>query len=161
MGVCEKHWPPKFRTIRVKGHDFPLNPPSIWSVPDSFCRQHKSRDRLVKNRGIDAESRGRIADRPGEADPDRIQSWEPLVDFCQQLGLPLAVKEESVALYSCNNEVPPKIEFSITINRDFSLSCCRSATYMPTRKLVGGKTGAIFPTRYCEGKNIQIRLPPN
>ena len=145
MGVCEKHWPLNFPTIRVKGHDLPLNPPSIWSVPDSFCRQHKSRDRLVKNRGIDAESRGSIADTSGEVkiDPNRIQSWEPLVDFCQQLGLPLTVKEESIALYNCNNEVPPRIEFSITINRDFSLSCHGSATYMPTRELVDGFSGKL------------------
>ena len=104
----------------MKGHDLPLNPPSIWIVPDSFCRQHKSRDKLVKNRGIDAESRGSIVDTSGEVDvdPDRIQSWEPLVDFCQQLGFPLTVEEEYNA-FSCNNE----IEFSITINRDFSLSC--------------------------------------
>ena len=98
MGVCKKHWPPYFLTIRVKGHDFLLYPPSIWNAPDSFCRQHKSRDRLVKSRSI--ESRGSIADTSGEveADPDRIQCWEPLVDFCQQLVLSLTVKE-SIALY--------------------------------------------------------------
>ena len=60
MGVCEKHWPPNLPTIRVKGHDLPLNPPSIWSVPDSFCKQHKSHDRAVMDRGIDAESRRSI-----------------------------------------------------------------------------------------------------
>ena len=99
----------------------------------------------MKNRGIDAESRGSIADTSGEVevDPDHIQSWEPLVDFCHQLGLPLTVKDESIALYSCNNEVPPKIEFSITINRDFSLSCYRSAPYVPTRELVGGFSGKL------------------
>ena len=57
--------------------------------------------------------------------------------------MPLTVKEESIALYSCNNEVPPKIEFSITINRDFSLSCYRNATYVPMRELVGGFSGKL------------------
>ena len=37
MGVCENHWPPNFPTIIVKGHDLPLNPPSIWSVPDAYA----------------------------------------------------------------------------------------------------------------------------
>ena len=99
----------------------------------------------MKNRVIDAESRGSIVDTSGEVevDPDRIQCWEPLVDFCQQLRLSLTVKEESIVLYSCNDEVPPKIEFSITINRDFSLSCYRSATYVPTRELVGGVSGKL------------------
>ena len=76
MGVCEKHWPPNFPTIRMKVHDFSLNPPSTWSVPD-------------------AESRGSIADGEVNVDPDRI----PLGEFCQQLGLPLTVKEDSIALF--------------------------------------------------------------
>ena len=43
----------------------------------------------------------------------------------------------------CCNGIPPKIDFSITINRDFSLSCYRSATYVPTRELVGEFSGKL------------------
>ena len=79
-----------------------------------------------------------------------------------QLGLSLTVKEESIALYSCNNEVPPKFEFSITINRDFSLSCYKSATYVPTRALVGGFSGkqkqSIGPLKAEIVTDIYVKL---
>ena len=144
MGVCEKHWPPNFPTVRVKGHDLPRDPPSIWSVPDSFCRQLKSPVRDIKKRGIDSESRRNVVDAAGEIEiePDRIKNWDSLVTFCQGIGLPLTVMEESIVLFRCNG-LPPKIDFSVTINRDYSLSCYRRATYVSTRELVGGFSGKL------------------
>ena len=145
MGICEKHWPPNFPTVRVKGHDLPLNPPSVWSVPDSFYRQLKSPDRDVKKRCIDVESRRSFSDATPdeiEVDPDRIESWKSLVNFCQGLEFSLTINEDSIVLFCCNG-MPPKIDFSITINRDFSLSCYRGATYVPTRESAGEFSGKL------------------
>ena len=119
MGICEKHWLPNYPTTRI--NNLPLNSPSVWNVTDSFCKQLKCLDRDVKNRGVDAESRRSVLNTPGrtEVDTDRIQSWESLVNFCRELGLPLNVKEDSIRLFSCH-VMPPEIDFSITIDREFT-----------------------------------------
>ena len=96
MGICEKHWSSTFPTVRVKGHDLPLIPPSVWSVPDSFCRQSPDRD--VKKRCIDAEPRRSFKDATPdeiEVDPGRIESWKSLVNFCQGLEFSLTINEDS------------------------------------------------------------------
>ena len=55
----------------------------------------------------------------------QLAEWRACVATFQKITSSHQVTEGRMGLekniYSCNNEVPPKIELSITINRDFSL----------------------------------------
>ena len=35
--ICTKHWPVGFATINRTGHKVPLNPPSVFKLPSSYC----------------------------------------------------------------------------------------------------------------------------
>ena len=39
MGVCTRHWPANYKTKRRKGHDIPVDPPSIFDSPASIYPQ--------------------------------------------------------------------------------------------------------------------------
>lgn len=57
MRVCVKHWPAGYETYRKKGHNKPVHPPSVFSVPKSYLRQTvPSTPRQVKARNVTAKS---------------------------------------------------------------------------------------------------------
>ena len=57
--ICEKHWPENYEKVNRTGHMVPRNPPSVFSVPASFCRQTAAQSRNVEHRSVDSESRHR------------------------------------------------------------------------------------------------------
>ena len=125
-----------------------------------MCKQLTGQDRDVKKRGADdAKSRRSIPETPCEMDvePDRIQNWKPLIDFCEGLGLPLSVKEDSIALYSCGG-IPPNIDFSITIDRGFTLSCYICAAYVPTPGFTGKLELFLQLLHVIEGKTFKLNI---
>ncbi len=43
MGICHFHFPRDVKMKRIKGHNIPVDPPSIFAgIPPSFCVQTKS-----------------------------------------------------------------------------------------------------------------------
>ena len=128
MAVCVNHWPSNYETYRKKGYDIPINPPSIFSVPPSCLRQNcNATPPNVEARNIDAETR-RKNDEPNteKTDPDFIESWSSLEEY-------------RIILIDIPGD-PPKLTFSLTIFKDFTISCYKGFTKVAHNDLINGFT---------------------
>ena len=56
MFVCIEHWSSNYQTFNKKGHQIPVDPPSIFSGPSSFAPQTRRAPRKLKDRKIERES---------------------------------------------------------------------------------------------------------
>ena len=60
MVVCVKHCSPNYKTKPKKGHQVPVHPPSVFSLPKSCARQTATTtSRDIEVRKVDSESRPR------------------------------------------------------------------------------------------------------
>ena len=106
--MCVKHWPPNYKTKPKKGHQVPVHPPSVFSLPKSCARQTApttSQDIAVRK--VDSESRASSA-KQLELKRDFIVSWEKLEIFCKTLDVTVINNEESLILTEVVG-IPPKM----------------------------------------------------
>ena len=86
IGVCERHWPPDFPTIRKKGSNRPAIPPSVFDVPKSFTPQtSKTMPRRLNKGKIDFESWQPQISPKIEIDPEVICNWDAFTKYCKSL----------------------------------------------------------------------------
>ncbi len=58
MGVCRLHFPRDVKMKRIKGHNIPVDPPSIFAgIPPSFCVQTPNHHRDLERRCVTSEKR--------------------------------------------------------------------------------------------------------
>ena len=107
-------------------------------MPASFQRQTTSLPRNVESRNVDADSQ-RAADelRNAEPDPDLIVRWEDLEDYCNQLDVDIVKRQDRILLTEISGD-PPKLTFSLTIFKDFSILCYRGCTKVSCNDLING-----------------------
>ena len=93
MGVCELHWPSGVSMRKRHRWLVPAVPPSVFSLPSTYCRPTISHSRDVGNRRVSSEARGQscIAPQPKKTDKDRIVNWEQFKTHCHTLGYPISV----------------------------------------------------------------------
>ena len=97
MAVCAKHWPTGYTTVKKKRRNVPAEPPSLFSLPSSYQRQTGLiSPRNVESRKVDSESRRKSEELP-EVDPDTIQSWQTLKEFCGGLDVDMVAKDDRVS----------------------------------------------------------------
>ena len=126
MVVCIKHWPPNYPTYNKEGHQIPVDPPSVFSVPNTFSRQVQTvTPRNITERQIDSESRSQAMEKRKEQateQADKISSWDSLKHFCNKSGVTVIDKSESIILTEIG-EIPPRMLYSLEIFKDFTVSC--------------------------------------
>ena len=88
MGVCELHWLPDVPMHKRHRWLFPAVPPSVFSLPSTFCPQTVQHPRDVDNRRVSSEARAQscVSSEPEKPDPDRILNYEQLKTHCLTLG---------------------------------------------------------------------------
>ena len=138
MGVCQLHWPPNYATIKRKGHLLPLNPPSVFVAPKSFCKQSISKPREIETRKVSSAARSFTpSDVEVEIDPDIITDWDMLVCFCKGT-FQLVIEDcDKITVMDVSGN-PPIVTYSVCININFSVICYKNSTHVPVRDLVGG-----------------------
>ena len=122
---------------RIETKYVPVNPPSIFSVPSSFLRQNRgAKPRNVEDRNVDAESR-RKSDEPKiqKTDPDIIENWSSLEEYCANLDVDIAKKDDRIILSDISGD-PPRLCFSLTIFKDFTISCYKGLTKVDDNDLI-------------------------
>ena len=134
--VCVKHWPPGYKTYMKKGHVRPVSPPSVFSLPKSFLRQTSTMPRNVEARNVDAASRAEISEARNKS-ADVIGCWEELEYFCEQLGVDVVKKCDRIILGEVSGD-PPRFSFSLTVFKDFTISCYRGFTKLSCNDLING-----------------------
>ena len=139
--ICEKHWPENYETINIKGRVLPLNPPSVFNLPDSCCRQTIDQPRNVETRNVDSESRRlREEERKNNAkrEIDTIKSLSNLESYCRNLNdVSFIKREKNIQLHAMSDKIPPVHLYSIVIHNDFKVECYKSGYYVPVRDLLG------------------------
>ena len=134
--VCVKHWPLNYQTCMKKGHVRPVFPPSVFSLPKSFSRQTSTIPRNVEARNVDAASRANISEAKNKS-ADGIELWEELENFCEQLPVDVIKKSDRIILSEVSGD-PPRFSFSLTIFKDFTISCYRGSAKVPCNDLING-----------------------
>lgn len=133
IGVCEKHWPKDFTTIRKKGAIRPRDPPSVFTVPNSYlCQTFGTSDRGVKRRKVLSEARTLV--KPSS---HRIANWDDLVEHCRSVDLNLTINDDHLLLIKMSKELPPTIIYSIVVYHDFNVECFSFNNKVSVRELLG------------------------
>ena len=77
--ICIKHWPARYATVNRTGHEVPLDPPSVFGLPSSYCRQTIDQPRDVEVRtGWWKPSRSSM-NRQSATLKTKIRYWEDLL----------------------------------------------------------------------------------
>ena len=134
--VCVKHWPPDYQTYMKKGHVRPVSPPSVFFLPKSFLRETSTMPRNVEARNVDAASRAEINEARNKS-ADVIGCWEELEYFCEQLCVDVVKKCDRIILSEVSGD-PPRFSFSLTVFKDFTISCYRGFTKLSCNDLING-----------------------
>lgn len=139
--ICQKHWPENFESIKRKGRDVPLNPPTIFSLPPSFCRQTVKRPRNVRTRSIDSDTR-RMKQEKREEDlnkeRDLIKTIENLEIFCRTLSkLSVMKRDGNIQIHDMSEDIPPVLVFSVIIYENFKIECYKFGYCVPVRDILG------------------------
>ena len=141
IGVCAKHWPPGCKSIKIQGGaDRPANPPSIFGTTNLLCFSQSiiSRNRDVKIRAVTAESRAAKNDLR-----DKIDSWNDMIKYCTKFSdLVVSAEKTAIKIFRLNG-VPPNVEFSIYIYKDFHVDAHRSKKKILVRDLINGFSNAL------------------
>ena len=139
--ICEKHWPENYETVKRKGRDVPLHPPSVFSLPLSFCRQSIDQPCNVKKRRIDSEARRQQQEELENAtrkEKDTIETFSNLETFCGHLpGLSVLKQDNNIQLHEMSDEIPPVHVYSVIIYENFKVECYKSGYCVPVRDLLG------------------------
>ena len=143
MGVCELHWPPGVRMRKRHRWQVPDVPPSIFSLPSTFCPQLTSPPRDVDKRKVSAEARASssaAAENP--PDEDIIIGWDQFKSHCQELEHPIAIAAAGLTILGISpaSQFPPTLIFSIFVGTDFKVKCYKNSSLIPVRHLINGFT---------------------
>ena len=111
IGVCEKHWPPGYETVRKKGFNRPKTPPSVFIGILSTFLPHTlvSPPRETEKRKVDFDSRY-AATKQAKLDKDRIRNWVDLVAFCNKRNYTVNEEKCRLSIYQISRP-PPSITF--------------------------------------------------
>ena len=108
--VCIKHWPENHETFMKKGKVRPVNPPSEFEVPKSFCIQSASKSpRNIAQRKFDQVSKLSASEKR-EENADLIQDWNSLVSFLEKIPNVAMQKEINEYTLFRTSGCPPKFE---------------------------------------------------
>lgn len=138
MGICSLHWKPGYEYVIVKnGTKKPIKAPTEFgSTPKSYIPQGSSSyDRNSSNRGVLPSDRCKKskememqASQDEQRSNNKIVFWKAAIEYCNSLDLNTTCNDENIRLCQLSNDFPPKVLFSIEINRSFSVRAYHGST---------------------------------
>ena len=152
IGICLKHWPIGYRTVKVQGSNCkPADPPSIFGLPNSFTPQSsKTIAREIDKRGVSSETRQKTSERLDQK-KDTISCWNDLVKYCRSLPVAFQDVKDSIRLVKLDDSLI-SVEYSLVIANDFQVSANKGSKKIPVRHLLNSLSHKL--TQYAQLKNI-------
>ena len=152
IGICLKHWPIGYRTVKVQGSNCkPADPPSIFGLPNSITPQSsKTIAREIDKRGVSSETRQKTSARLDQK-KDTISCWNDLVKYCRSLPVVFQDVKESIRLVKLDDSIV-SVEYSLVIGNELQVSANKGSKMIPVRHLLNSPSHKL--TQYGQLKNI-------
>ena len=145
--MCKLHWPSGVSMRKRHRWLVPEVPPSVFSLPSTYCRPTISHSRDVGNRRVSSEARAQscVAPQPKKTDKDRIVNWEQFKTHCHTLGYPISVSLDGLIIMGLSPrlQMPPTLLFSVFVGIDFKVKCYRKSSIVQVRHLINGFTSKL------------------
>ena len=126
-----------------------------FSLPKSFLRLTRTMPRNVEARNVDAASRAEISEARNKS-ADVIECWEELEYFCEQLGVDVVKKSDRIILSEVSGD-PPRSSYSLTVFKEFTISCYRGFTKLSRNVLINGYSYKIETYSQIHGVLERLR----